>query len=70
VKLQQVKTDCGVSRVGGREGKRASDQWSERWNFGQIWKLRGLEKAFSEKGHLSIFSRINQYNQKAVNHLG
>ncbi len=37
MKLQLVKIEWGVSRVGGRERKRVMDYWSERWSVGQKW---------------------------------
>jgi hypothetical protein len=64
VNLQQVKTEWGVSREGGRERKRATDKQSERQRVGHKWIWQGLEMAVSEKG------QANQKNQKAVNHLG
>jgi hypothetical protein len=49
MKLQQVKTEWGVSGKGGRGRKRGTDQQSDRCNIGQKWKWRGLEMAVSEK---------------------
>jgi len=61
VKLQQVKTEWGVS--GGRERKRAADYCSERQSIGQKWKWHGSEMSNCQNGHLSIFSKANQWNR-------
>ena len=70
MKYQQVKTEWGVSGEGGRGRKRATDYQRKRDGAQAEAKWRGLEMAVSEKGYLSIFSKTNQQNQKAVNHLG
>jgi hypothetical protein len=66
VKLQQAKIMWGVSREKGRERMRSADLRSERQSVAQKWKWSGLEMGVSEKGHLSIFNKANQWvvNQK------
>ncbi len=51
----------GVSGERGKEIKRSAGLRSERQSVAQKWKWRGLEMAVSEKGHLCIFNKANQW---------
>jgi hypothetical protein len=63
MKCQQVKTERGVSKEGGRGRKRGTEWQSERWSIGQKWRWCGLDMAVSEKAHLSILvTQINRIN--------